>query len=86
MIVKIRKQKALGIAFGVVKLAIFQRPEERQKPAKAQNQRDWDQPEQDCHFTLKAFSDTRIDEVDIASAATSGEASPAIAKGTEIRL
>ena len=62
----------LGGAVEVVILAGFQRPEEHRQCDSAGQQRDRDQGKQNRHLTLKAFRTTRMELVDIASAAASG--------------
>lgn len=77
----------MGVAFRVIELALPQHPPEygKAKPTKAEADRDQDTKDFH-HRSLSALSDTVKDEVDIASAAISGEHKPATAKGTAKRL
>ena len=58
------------------------------QPKTAEKERDRDQYRQDCHgyFSLRELRETVIEEVDIASAAASGVARPAMAIGTATML
>ena len=82
-VVVIGLEDAVRIAFGVVILPGTQRPEEGGKAKPAQKQRYRNKIGQNIHhFTRKAFSETLIEDSDIASAAASGVASPTSASGT----
>ena len=73
-----------GIVPGSKLLTFF---DERGKADPAQKQRYRDQNGQDFHyFNLSAFSETLIDDNDMASAAASGVAAPISARGTAITL
>lgn len=79
-------------AFEVVELAASHRPQERGEAEAAERQREGDEIDENVHARApgsrarSAFSVTRIDEPDIARAATSGEAKPRIAIGAAIKL
>ena len=86
-VVVIPGQDARAVAVGVVILVAFQRPDEGDESEQTQKQ--GHRYQQDKHVprrSLMAFSVTRIDEVDIASAAASGVAKPARAIGIEMAL
>lgn len=78
----------MAVAFGIIKLFPFQGPEKRNQPYPAKDKRNRDKEDQDIHLrcNLKAFSDTVIDEADIANAAAKGVANPASAIGIATRL
>ena len=82
MIIPVFGEDAAGVALRVIILAVFQRPEECGQPDRAQKQRHRNKDAQDRHFSRSAFSDTVIDDSDMASAAASGVASPTSAIGT----
>src|SRR6266702_2671570 len=81
---------APGGAVEVIILAILERPEEADQTEKAEQQRQRYQKHQDFHQrnsllpcrARSAFRITSSDEPDIAAAAISGVARPAIASGT----
>ena len=90
-IVVILAQDAVAVAFRIVELPVPQRPEERCKTKAAQEQRYRDEVDKHLHrrspyFSRSAFSVTVSDDVDIASAAMSGVASPTSATGTATTL
>src|SRR5262249_20649831 len=78
----------------IVILAVLERPEESGQAEKAQQQRPRHQDYQHFHqpnppgppCPPNAFQITSTDEPDIAAAATSGVARPAMASGTASRL
>ena len=77
------------ISFKIIELPRSEAPHKRNQTQKPQQQRDWDQRAEDGHARypfLQAFRITRIDESDIAAAATSGVTSPASAMGMAIAL
>jgi len=83
------QQNPRGIAFVVIILVRPDRPQKRDQPDSAQNQRYRNQDYQyihHIHLIRWAFSKTVIDEIDMDSAAASGVQNPMIANGTEIRL
>jgi len=94
MIVVIVAQDPVGIAIGIVELALSQHPEKRQQAKPAQKQRDGDKDDEHVHvglpfpayFSRSAFNDTVMELADIAKAAASGVAKPAIAMGTATTL
>jgi len=87
MIVPFLGQDAVGVTLRIVKLPRPHRPEERRQTDTAQNQRYWNEDRQNFHyFNRMAFSDTVIDDKDMASAAASGVASPNSASGTAMTL
>lgn len=87
-------ESAIGRAFEILELPGFERPYETRKPQAAKKQSGRDQPEKRGHAVSSslavlsriAFSVTRIDDVDIAMAATRGVTNPAMARGTKMRL
>lgn len=87
-------ENAVRGAFQIVELARFQRPKERRKPRASHEQRRGNEPSERRHGfnlsfivrSLNAFAVTRIDDVDMAIAATRGVTSPAMASGTKSRL
>ena len=88
-IVKPVREDPLGIAFGVLELVVFDRPEKSKKADAAQYERDRYKNRKNIHFIRPIrmeFSDTVIELADMASAAISGVANPASARGTEIML
>src|SRR5262249_30072568 len=78
-----------GRAVEVVVLPAVERPQEGRKPEQAKRKRHRHQIDQDFHQPISradglarsAFAVTRSEEPDMASAATSGEAKPRIARG-----
>lgn len=81
------EQNPVGVAFRVGELAAPHRPEESAKAGETEEDGDGDQDDEDVHrAALAAFSDTVIEEADIARAAISGVAKPMSATGTAIRL
>ncbi len=88
MIVPTIIQNPFRIAMGIFVLSRAQRVQEPTQPNTAKAQGNRDKIRQHIHFgfNLSAFNETAIDELDIASAAISGVASPATASGTAIRL
>lgn len=94
-VIPIGAQDAGGCTVGVVKLAGFDGPKEKRQPKAAQQQRNWDKVDKDVHmrpiskcpyFSRSAFSETVIDDSDIARAAASGVARPTSASGTAMML
>lgn len=93
-LVRVILQDAIGGSVKILELTGLQRPQERRKPQQAEEQRDRDEPGEGGHGfslasllrSLSAFAVTKIDEVDIAIAATSGVTNPAIAIGTNSTL
>src|SRR5271169_6022231 len=87
-------QGAPGGAFEVLILAGPQCPQEGSEAQQAEPQRDRNKIDQDFHeacsggarFARNALTVTRIDDPDMASAATSGLAKPSIAIGTATAL
>jgi hypothetical protein len=87
-------QGAPGGAFEVLVLAGLQSPQEGAEAEQAEAQRDRNKIDQDFHatcsggarFDRNALRVTRIDDPDMASAATSGLARPRIAIGTATAL
>lgn len=80
-------QNALSIALGIVELPTLKRPKKRHQPKPAQPKRHRNEECDDLHQrSLSAFSVTEIELADIASAAISGVAKPASAKGTAMVL
>ena len=77
----------MRVAFRIIELALLQKPPERRQPQgpKAKAYR-YQKPQNLHQRNRSALSDTVRDELDIASAAISGVASPATAKGTAITL
>lgn len=88
MIVVILGQDPVGITFGVVELTRLHRPDECGKPDTAKEKRSRDQDAKDFHvyFNRNAFSETVIDDSDMARAAASGVAIPTSARGTATTL
>jgi hypothetical protein len=80
--------------FEVVVLAVLERPEKSHQADETKRQRQWHEKYQDFHqptplaprCARSAFDITSNDDPDIAAAATSGVARPAIASGTAKRL
>ena len=90
-VVPVRRKHALRIALRIVVLAVPQRPDESGESEKPEPQRHRDEQGKHQHgrtsyFRRSAFSDTVRDEVDMASAAMSGVARPAMATGTATTL
>ena len=86
---RIVEEHATGGAVEIVKLTRPERPKERDETKPAHSERDRDQKEQPAHARRPNRSElttTRIDEHDIAAAATIGVTNPAIANGTTARL
>jgi len=81
---------AQGCTIEIIELPARRRPEECRKPEQAKQQRYRDEDGNDAHRAARlrrnAFTTTRIDEHDMASAATRGVTWPAIARGTASRL
>lgn len=79
-------QDAVGGAFGIVELAVAQRPEERHEAEETEAQRNRDQEQQAVHRTARAkrseFATTTSELADMAAAAISGVSRPAMASGT----
>lgn len=87
VIVVIVAQDAMGVALGIIELALAQHPPERGQTDTTETKADRDEDTEDFHQrSLRALSDTVRDEVDIASAAIRGEHRPATASGTASRL
>ena len=87
MIIPILGQYPAGIALRIIKLPRPHCPDKGGKSDAAQNQRHRYQNGQDLHQrNLKAFSDTVIDDSDIARAAANGVAAPISASGTAMTL
>ena len=76
----------MRIAVRVFELAPLEHPEERRKSNTTQEERNGDKDAKNVHraayFKRNALSDTVSDDEDMARAAISGVASPAMAKGT----
>lgn len=87
---RVVEKNACGVSFRVVILLALKTPNEGSEPQRSKDQRDWYQNGKNIHSglhrTRNAFNITVIDEVDIASAANSGVASPAKANGIATRL
>ena len=87
-------QNAIGSAFQVVELPGSERPQEPGKADEAEEQCDGTKPGKGAQGASlmvmarnrTAFAVTRIEEVDIATAAIKGVTRPAAAIGTKIRL
>lgn len=94
LVVVIVEQDALGRAFEVVILAAAQRPEKSGEPEKPEDKGGGHEEDEDIHrlpfalprFSRSEFSVTVIEELDIATAATSGVTKPATASGTATAL
>jgi len=88
MVVPVLVQDSVRVALRVVILFRFQRPDEGHEPDPAEEQRNGNEGAKDIHryFSRSAFSETVIDDSDIASAAASGVASPTSASGTATML
>lgn len=87
MIVVIVAEDTVGIALRIIELTLAQHPPEGRKTDAAQKQADGNKNAKDFHYrNLSALSDTVKDELDIASAAISGEHRPATASGTASKL
>jgi len=85
--------RAPGGAVEIVELAASERPQEGRKAEAAEREGERNEIDKDVHRAapprsraLSAFSVTRTDEPDMASAAISGVTKPATASGTAIRL
>ena len=86
-VVVVGPQNPVSVAFGIVKLASPQGPEECQQTKCSQSKRHRNEENQHLHQrNLIAFSVTRIEDVDMAKAAARGVANPASANGTAIVL
>lgn len=87
-VVPILHQDTVGIAFGIVELPRFHRPDEGDKadPPKKEGYRDQDAEDFHDYFNLSALSDTVIDDKDMAKAAARGVARPTKAIGTATTL
>lgn len=87
-------QNAISGALQIVELPGPERPQEPGKADEAEEQRDGNEPGKSTHGASlmvmarnrTAFAVTRIEEVDIATAAIRGVTKPAAAIGTKIRL
>ena len=67
------QQNARGVAFKIIVLTMAQRPQAGRKPCSAKADRDRYQDNQDVHRRT-AFRTTKMEEVDITTAAISGVA------------
>src|SRR5690606_4849835 len=83
-------QDAIGGAFGIVELAIAQRPEKGRQPRQSQPQGNGYQEQQAVHLTARArrseLAMTTSELADIAAAAINGVSIPASARGTASTL
>lgn len=90
MVFPIGPQNPVAVAFGVVILTGFQRPDEGRKPKPPRNRDTGIRMASISilcpYFSRSAFSVTVSDEVDMARAAISGVARPTNATGTATRL
>lgn len=88
MVVPILCQDTVRVTFGVVELPGFHRPQKGGKADAAKKQRDGNEDAKDFHryFNRNAFSETVMDDSDMANAAASGVASPTSASGTATTL
>lgn len=94
LVVVIVEQDAFRRALEVVILAAPQRPEKPGEPEKTEDKGGGDEKDEDIHllpfvlprFSRSEFSVTVIEELDIATAATSGVTKPATASGTATAL
>src|SRR5690606_19579475 len=89
-VVLVVEQDSVGRAFGILELAVAQRPEERREAGEAQSERNGDQEQQAVHLTAFAsrseLATTTSELADIAAAAISGVSIPASASGTASTL
>lgn len=94
LVVFIVEQDALRRAFKIVILAAPERPEKTGETEKSENKRGRHEEDEDIHlasflppkFSRSELSVTVIEELDIATAATSGVTNPATASGTATAL
>lgn len=94
LVVVIVEQDALCRALEIVILPAPQRPEKTGEPEKAEDKGGGHEENEDIHllpfalprFSRSEFSVTVIEELDIATAATSGVTKPATASGTATAL
>lgn len=88
MVVPILCQDTVRVTFRVVELPGFHRPQKGGKADTAKKQGNGNEDAKDFHghFNLRAFSETVMDDSDMASAAASGVASPTSASGTATTL
>lgn len=78
----------MGRPVQIIELPGFQAPHESQKAERAHAEGNGNKPDQNRHQrdSLKALRVTRMDEPDMAMAATSGVTKPNTASGTAIML
>lgn len=83
-LVPINYQNPFGVSRRIAILFVTQGPDECPKTNPPKSQRNRDKPEQNIHYAFirMAFSETVIDDTDIATADISGVAKPSNAKGT----
>ena len=88
MVIPIRGQDAVGIALRIIELAVPHGPDEGDKANSPQKQRNRYENAEDRHdyFSLRALSETVIEDKDIANAAARGVARPTKAIGTAMIL
>ena len=83
------RQYAAAVPIWVIILTRLHRIDEGSKPHTAKDQGNRDKIGQDIHrgyLSRSAFSDTVIEELDMANAAINGVANPATASGTAMML
>ncbi len=88
-LVIIFRQNPPRVAFQIFVLIVAQAPQERGKASTTQDQRHRDQKNENVHtlpFSRRAFSNTVIEDADMAIEAISGVAKPASAIGTAMTL
>ena len=89
MIIPVFVKNSAAVTFGVIVLPASQSVQKSHQAKSSQYQRYRYKVRQNVHLrprNRKAFKDTVIDDVDMASAAISGVAKPATASGTATTL
>ncbi len=88
MIVPVLCQDTVGVTFGVIKLPRLHRPDEGGKADAPKEKRNRDKDAKDFHghFNRRAFSETVMEDRDMAKAAARGVAIPTSARGTATTL
>ena len=86
MVVVVVAQDALRVAVRILVLTGAEGPEEPPQPREAEQERHRDEDGENVQLSLSAFSETQIDDADMASAAMIGVACPASARGMATAL
>jgi hypothetical protein len=85
LVLVIVAEDTVGVALGVVELPALEQPEERAQPQRPRNRLTGiriPRTSMRAHFNRNALSETVMEDIDIAKAAISGVARPAMASGT----